>query len=54
MDEQEKIRRFLSGRSFAVVGASSDRSKYGNKVLRAYLQQGLKVVAVNPKESQVE
>jgi predicted CoA-binding protein len=54
MDEQEKITRFLSGRSFAVVGASSDRSKYGNKVLRAYLQQGRKVVAVNPKESQVE
>ncbi len=54
MDEQEKIGGFLSGRSFAVVGASSDRSKYGNKVLRAYLQQGRKVVAVNPKESQVE
>ena len=54
MDEQEQIRRFLDGRSFAVVGASNDRSKYGNKVLRAYLQQGRKVVAVNPKESQIE
>ena len=54
MDEQEQIRRFLDGRSFAVVGASNDRSKYGNKVLRAYLQGGRRVVAVNPKESRVE
>jgi predicted CoA-binding protein len=54
MNEQDRVRRFLDGRSFAVVGASSDRSKYGNKVLRAYLQQGRKVVAVNPRESQVE
>jgi predicted CoA-binding protein len=54
MNEQDRIRRFLDGRSFAVVGASNDRSKYGNKVLRAYLQGGRKVVAVNPKESQIE
>jgi uncharacterized protein len=54
MDVQERIEAFLKGDSFAVVGASSDRSKYGNKVLRCYLQNGRKVVAVNPREPEVE
>jgi predicted CoA-binding protein len=45
---------FLSGTTFAVVGASRDRSKYGNRVLRAYLAHGLKAVPVNPNEEEVE
>jgi predicted CoA-binding protein len=51
---QERIDRFLAGKRFAVVGASRDRAKYGNKVLRAYLQQGRDVVAVNPREQEIE
>jgi predicted CoA-binding protein len=43
---------FLSGSPHAVVGASTDRSKYGNKVLRTYLQQGRPVYAVNPREAE--
>jgi uncharacterized protein len=54
MEQHEKITQFLAGRRFAVVGASSDRTKYGNRVLRAYLQNGLDVVAVNPKEKDIE
>ena len=50
----EKIRAFLARGPFAVVGASADRDKYGNKVLRAYLQNGLVVYPVNPRESQIE
>ena len=38
----------------AVIGASNDRAKFGNKAVRAYLQQGYAVYPVNPKESQVE
>jgi predicted CoA-binding protein len=38
----------------AVIGASNDRAKYGNKALRAFRQQGLTVVAVNPHEREVE
>lgn len=38
----------------AVVGASSDRSKYSNKAVRAYRQQGYEVFPVNPKETQIE
>jgi predicted CoA-binding protein len=54
MTEQERIQQFLAGKRFAVVGASQDRSKYGNKVLRAYMQHGLDVVPVNPSADEVE
>ena len=54
MNPDENIQSFLEGKRFAVVGASTDRSKYGNKVLRAYLQNGLEVVPVNPKAERVE
>ena len=54
MTEQNKIETFLAGRRFAVVGASSNRAKYGNKVLRAYLQNGLEVVPVSPNSDEVE
>ncbi|MBX3463318.1 MAG: CoA-binding protein [Planctomycetes bacterium] len=48
------IDRFLAVGAFAVVGASADRSKYGNKVLRCYRQHGLPVVGVHPKLAEVE
>ena len=53
-DAYSSIERFFEGSSFAVVGASQDRSKYGNKVLRAYLQKGLKVYPVHPTADEVE
>lgn len=48
------IDAFLAAPPFAVVGASKDREKYGNKVLRAYLQAGLKVYCVHPRETEIE
>ena len=33
---QQKIEAFLASGPFAVVGASVDRAKYGNKVLRCF------------------
>ncbi len=44
----EKIDAFLEGSPHAVVGASRDRAKYPNKVLRVYLQNDRKVYPVNP------
>ena len=41
-------------KSVAVIGASTDRSKFGNKAVRAYVQQGYIVWPVNPKEPVVE
>jgi uncharacterized protein len=54
MTSQENIQSFLSARRVAVVGASQDRSKYGNKVLRAYLQNDYEAVPVNPTAKEVE
>jgi predicted CoA-binding protein len=38
----------------AVVGASSNRGKFGNKALRAFKAEGYTVVPVNPNEAEVE
>lgn len=38
----------------AVIGASSDRNKYGNISVRAHLRQGYEVYPVNPKGGEVE
>ena len=38
----------------AVIGASSDRSKFGNRAVRAFRQQGYTVVPINPHETEVE
>jgi predicted CoA-binding protein len=54
MSPQEKIQSFLAGKRFAVVGASANREKYGNKVLRVYQQNQRDVVPVNPAGGQIE
>lgn len=54
MDIGGRIERFLAADRFAVVGASADRSKYGNKVLRCYQLNGRSAVPVNPRETEVE
>ncbi len=41
-------------RVVAVIGASSDRSKFGNKALRAFRDRGDTVIPINPKEPEVE
>ncbi len=41
-------------RVVAVIGASSDRSKFGNKAVRAFLHHGDTVVPINPREAEVE
>ena len=38
----------------AVIGASSDRRKFGNRAVRAFRQQGYTVVPINPHEAEVE
>jgi uncharacterized protein len=38
----------------AILGASADRSKFGNKSVRAHLQQGYEVFPVNPKGGVIE
>ena len=38
----------------AVIGASNDRQKFGNKAVRAFVHQGYTVVPINPHEHEVE
>ncbi|MCU0726405.1 MAG: CoA-binding protein [Planctomycetes bacterium] len=54
MNPTEKIDAFLSGTSFAVAGASTDRAKYGNRVLRAYLERKMPVTPIHPREKEIE
>jgi predicted CoA-binding protein len=48
------IRPERTQRTVAVVGASADRAKFGNKAVRAYLQDGYTVWPVNPKGGEIE
>jgi predicted CoA-binding protein len=41
-------------KTIAVIGASSDRRKFGNRAFRAYRQQGFTVLPINPNETEVE
>jgi predicted CoA-binding protein len=44
----------MSKPTVAILGASRDRRKYGNKSVRAHLQQGYEVFPVNPHAADVE
>ncbi len=54
MNIREQVDRFLQSGVFAVVGASSNPDKYGNKVLRCYQQNNMKAIPVNPREKIIE
>ena len=44
----------MKQKTIAIIGASNDRAKFGNKSVRAFLQQGYEVFPVNPKETEIE
>ena len=41
-------------KTVAIVGASNDRHKFGNKALRAFQAEGHTVIPINPPETHVE
>jgi hypothetical protein len=41
-------------KTVAIIGASADRSKYGNKAVRAYQSQGWDVYPINLHEDEIE
>jgi len=40
--------------TIAIIGASADRNKFGNKAVRAYLQAGYQVFPVHPSAQIIE
>jgi predicted CoA-binding protein len=42
------------GKVVAVIGASNDRSKFGNRAVRAFRVAGYTVIPINPREELVE
>ena len=40
--------------TIAVLGASSNRQKFGNKCVRAYAHAGYRVFPINPTEKEIE
>lgn len=52
---KDRIDQFLTaGPPFCVIGASKDREKYGNKVLRCYQQHKLEVHVIHPTQKEIE
>jgi len=51
---EQQIEQFLASPVFGVVGASTNRHKYGNKVLRCYLQHGYRAIPVHPAATIIE
>jgi len=51
---QQAVKQFLSFSHFAVVGASPDPSKFGNRVLRWYQSHQLAVTPIHPKQDAIE
>jgi predicted CoA-binding protein len=54
MTKERLISDFVNRRVWAVVGASQDRSKYGNIVYRNLRDAGYTVYPVNPRVGKVE
>ncbi|MGE3319703.1 MAG: CoA-binding protein [Candidatus Berkiella sp.] len=50
----ENIQQFFTSKAFGVAGASTNREKYGNKVLRCYIQHHLTVYPINPRAKVIE
>lgn len=44
----------MQTKTVAILGASADPTKFGNRAVRAYKARGYRVFPVNPKETEIE
>jgi uncharacterized protein len=51
---QKLINEFMNCNSFAVIGASDNPEKYGNKIVKNLKARGYEVFPVNPRLKEVE
>lgn len=54
MADRDVLDEFLRGQRWAVVGASGDRTKFGNITFRELQRRGKQVYPVNRKSAQIE
>lgn len=54
MEKEQLISDFVNRRVWAVVGASQDRSKFGNRIFRSMRESGYIVYPVNPRGGELE
>lgn len=54
MNTQERIADWVERRTWAVVGASDNRMKFGNRIYRVLRERGYTVYPVNPTLATVE
>lgn len=54
MADPKEVQAFFNLKQFVVVGASTDRNKFGNKILRCYVDHGKTVIPINKKETEIE
>jgi predicted CoA-binding protein len=51
---QDLIKEFLAQKKFAVVGATDNPEKYGNRIVKNLKNRGYEVYPVNPKIDRLE
>lgn len=51
---QELITEFMSQKKFAVIGATDNREKYANQILKNLIKRGYEVYPVNPRLKEIE
>jgi predicted CoA-binding protein len=54
MTSRAVVEEFLAQSTLAVVGASRDEKKFGNKVYKDLIRKGYKTYPVNPKAEEIE
>lgn len=51
---QDLIKEFMAQKKFAVIGATDNPEKYGNRVVKDLKKRGYEVFPVNPRLKEVE
>ncbi len=54
MTVKEQLETFLASPVIGIVGVSNNRNKFGNKILRCYLENDRQVVPVHPAQKKIE
>lgn len=51
---QELVKEFMAQKSFAVIGATDNPEKYGNKIFKNLTRRGYEVYPVNPNLKEIK